>query len=40
MPERTHRNSELYKQRQVKGHLIFKFSKLVTLNPILVRLLH
>lgn len=36
MPGRTRRNSELYKQRQVKGHLIFKFSKLVTLNPILI----
>lgn len=39
MPGRTHQNSELYKQRQLKGHLIFKFSKLVTLNPVLISLL-
>lgn len=39
MPDRTHCNSELYKHRQVKRYLTFKFSKLVTLNPILVRLL-
>lgn len=36
MPGGAHRNSELYKQRQVKGHVIFKLSKLVTLNPVLI----